>query len=377
MENKLLILTIGMLVVLVVSIFGGVEFIDGLRQTPDFFVGVEVAYANSTFQDMKDMVDKVKGFTNLFVVGSPEISFNETLLNQTCDYVYDAGLNFIVLFTTTDGYRFSIPYVWIMKAKEKYSDKFLAVYRYDEPGGNQLDNGTSSFFDAADNYSDAAANYVSLLNSHIEYYSYAGADVVTADYGLYWFDYKGGYDAVLADFGFNHSRELNVALCRGAARAQKRDWGAMVTWKYSEAPFIESGDELYDDLTFAYRAGAKYAVVFDYPKVGPYGLLTDEHFDALKRFWDYTRSNPQEFGVDVGEAAYVVPRDYGFGFRSSSDTIWGLFGADELSPKVWSDVNKLVDEYGSRFDVVYDDPMFVNDYRQSYGNVFFWNETVP
>ena len=307
MENKLLILTIAMLVVLIVSIFSGIEYIDGLSQAPEFFVGVEVAYANATFNDVKDMVDRVKGFTNLFVVGSPEISFNETLLNQTCDYIYDEGLNFIVLFTSTTSYRY-VPYVWIMKAKEKYGDKFLAVYRYDEPGGNQLDNGTSSFLDEADNYSDAAANYVFQLNGHIEYYLYAGTDVVTADYGLYWFDYKGGYDAVLAEFGFNHSRALNVALCRGAARAQKRDWGAIVTWEYSEAPYIESGDELYDDLTLAYRAGAKYAVVFDYPKVGPYGLLTDEHFDALKRFWDYTRINPQEFGVDAGEAACVVPR---------------------------------------------------------------------
>jgi hypothetical protein len=262
--EKKLVLTIAMLVVLVVSIFSGIQFIDRLRQTPEFFVGVEVAYPNTTLSDVKEVVDKVKDFTNLFVIGSPDVSFNETLLNQTCDYVYDAGLNFIVFFTNPIIYNFSIPFVWIIKAKEKYGDKFLAVYRYDEPGGNQLDNGSSSFFHEADNYSyaDIATNYVFQLNAHIEYYLYAGNDVVTADYGLYWFDYMSGYDAVLADFGFNNSREINVALCRGAAKAQKRDWGVIVTWEYDEEPYIESGDELYDDLMLAFRAGAKYTVVF-------------------------------------------------------------------------------------------------------------------
>jgi hypothetical protein len=32
--------------------------------------------------------------------------------------------------------------------------------------------------------------------------------------------------------------------------------------------------------------------------------------------------------------------------------------ADELSGKVWSDANKLIAQYGSQLDVVYDDPEF-------------------
>src|SRR3990170_9100654 len=101
MKNKALILTIGMLIILLVSVFAGFEFLGTRQSKPEFFVGVEMAYANATFGDVKDLVDKVKDYTNLFVIGSPEISLNQTLLNMTCDYIADAGLYFIILFTDT------------------------------------------------------------------------------------------------------------------------------------------------------------------------------------------------------------------------------------------------------------------------------------
>ena len=376
MKNKALILTVGMLVILLVSVFASFEFLIARQSTPEFFVGVEMAYANATFNDVKDLVDKVKDYTNLFVIGSPEISLNQTLLNMTSDYIFNAGLSFIILFTDTTMYDY-VPYVWIMKAKQKYGERFLAVYRFDEPGGNQLDNGTSAFVFEAENSSDAAAEFVKQVNGHMEYYYYAGHDVLTADYGLYWFDYLGGYDQILTEFGFNLSRILHVGLCRGAAEAFGRRWGAIVTWTYNDKPYIESGADLFDDMTLAYRTGAKYVVVFNYPKIGPYGLLKDEHFDALKRFWDYTRSNPQDYGSEQGEVAYVLPKDYGFGFRRPDDRIWGLFNSDDLSRKVWEDVNKLINRYDSRLDVVYDDPNFITGIQERYRTLFFWNETIP
>jgi hypothetical protein len=73
--------------------------------------------------------------------------------------------------------------------------------------------------------------------------------------------------------------------------------------------------------------------------------------------------------------AYVLPKDYGFGLRSAEDTIWGLFPADELSAKVWNDVNKLISQYGSGFDILYDDVEFPA-VRNLYSRVIFWNETV-
>jgi hypothetical protein len=53
-----------------------------------------------------------------------------------------------------------------------------------------------------------------------------------------------------------------------------------------------------------------------------------------------------------------------------------LWGADELSGKVWSDVNILIVQYGSQFDVVYNDPEFMDAITSRYDRLFFWNETT-
>ena len=382
MKNKALILTVGIMIILLVSVFASIEFLNTRQSTPKFFVGVEMAYANATFNDVKDLVDKVKDYTNLFVIGSPGISLNQTLLNMTSDYIFNAGLYFIVLFTDTQQYDLdSKPKDWIPKAKEKYGEKFLAVYRFDEPGGRVLDRVNDSFINDMSvgeiaNYSKAAGAYVEGVYGHMAYYLYVSPSVLTADYGLFWFDYKGGYSSVLAEFIGNQSRELSVALCRGAASAHKKSWGSIIGWTYDKEPYIESNDTLYQDLTLSYRAGAKYAVVFDYPKIDRYGILTEDHFTALKNFWNYVQSNPQDYGVDRGEVAYVVPSDYGFGFRSAVDHVW-LRDADELSQKVWDDANRLVAQYGSKLDIVYDDAETFAAIQNRYSKLFFWNETIP
>jgi hypothetical protein len=364
-----------LIAVLSVSIIATIEWLGSVHSTPEFFVGVEFAYSDNV-GDLKDLVDKVKDYTNLFVIGSLEISFNQTALNEACDYVVDSGLHLIVFFTDSTMYNYTI-FNWMAEAKQKYGDKFLGVYRYDEPGGNQLDLGPSLLIEKETNYTTMAANYTNALNLLVHYYMNFSDKVFTADYGLYWFDYKAGYTAVFAEFGWNHSRPLHIALCRGAAKAYNKDWGAIVTWEYTDEPYIESDRELYDDMVLAYKTGAKYVVVFDYPKIGQYGILneTEGHFGALEDFWNYVHSNPQEHGVIQGEVAYVLPQDYGFGFRNAEDKIWGLWN-DGLSPKVWADANTLIDQYGSRLDIVYSDPEIMDAVKSRYDRLFFWNETV-
>ena len=374
-------LVIILIALISVSLFVTIELVDN-RQFPEFFVGVEFAYSYNNVtgltglvSDLKDLVDEVRNYTNLFVIGSLEVSFNQTALNEACDYIVDAGLHFTVLFTDSTKYNYTI-FDWMEDAKQKYGDKFLGVYRYDEPGGNQLDQGSSRLVKNATNYADAAANYTKGLGIIVKYYLNYTPKMFTADYGLYWFDYKAGYSAVFAEFGWNHSRQLNIALCRGAAEAHNKDWGAIVTWTYDNLPYIESGRELYNDMVLAYKAGAKYVVVFDYPKIGRYGILTEDHFDALKDFWNYVHSNPQEHGVIEGELVYVLPQDYGFGFRNPRDTVWGLWNADDLSAKVWDDANMLIDQYGFSLDIVYIDPEVMDAVKSRYDKLFFWNETI-
>ena len=396
MGLKTVVLVIVLIVVLFVSIIATVEWwLDDAPSNSEFYVGVEFAYSGNV-SDLKALVDKVKDYTNLFVIGSIEVTFNQTALDDSCDYIVDSGLNLIVFFTDSEVYNYttvkngqiynSSIFDWMLAAEQKYGDKFLGVYRYDEPGGNQLDQGASLLLNKTDvaaygTYANASSYYVNSLSIIINQYKLMSNAVFTADYGLYWFDYKIGYDAIFVEFGWNHSRPLHIALCRGAAETYNKDWGAIITWEYTEPPYIESPEELYDDMVLAYKTGAKYVIVFDYPKIGPYGILTEDpnsfdHFDALKDFWTYIHNNPQDHGVIQGEAAYVLPQDYGFGFRNPTDNIWGLWSADNSSEKVWVDANTLIDQYGSRLNIVYNEPAVMDAVKSRYDKLYFWNETI-
>ncbi len=367
-----------LIIVVCLGIIISADWFTSTKGDREFYVGVEYAYGDNA-SEVKALVDKVKDYTNLFVLGSSDLSFNESGLTESCDFIANEGLHFIVMFTDITMYNYNTS-VWVDEARTKYGNLFLGIYRYDEPGGIQLDqpeNSMSIMVSEAENYSDAAQQYTNYMYYHVDYYHkfFHNISVFTADYGLYWFNYKSSYDGLLAEFVWNHSRQIPIALCRGAAETLGKDWGVIITWKYDQAPYLESGEELYNDLRMAYTAGAKYAVVFSYPSIGNYGTLAEEHFDALQRFWDSIQ-NDKEFGSDNAEVVYVLPKDYGFGFRSATDTIWGLFKADELTAKIWSDVLLLEGQYGSRFDIVYDDGL-TSDYLQNrYDQVFFWDQTV-
>jgi hypothetical protein len=344
-------------------------------------VGVEYAYGNNqTAQvqvtQVQALVDKVKAYTNLFVMDSVGLTSNSTALSEACDYIFNAKLNFIVLFTGLDRYSYNITQ-WIVEGKSRYGGAFLGIDRYDEPGGNQLDNGTFQLIKDTTSYTQTATNYVANLTAFPDYYRQFAPRVFTADYGLFWFDYDSHYDAIFAEFVGNQSRQRIIALDRGAAQAFNKDWGVIVTWKYQDQPpFLESGNELYADLSLAYSAGAKYAVVFSYPNITAYGTLTDEHFAALQKFWTNLQNDPGSFESNKAEFAYVVPADYGFGFRNPNDTIWGLFPADNQSAKIYADVKTLTANYGSHFDILYDEPQIIVPLLGSYNKVFYWNQTI-
>ncbi len=71
-------------------------------KSSEIYVGVEVAYGD--FNDLKAVVTEVKNYTNIVVLGLPEVSINRTLLDESCNYIVDSGLHFIVLFTNTSQY---------------------------------------------------------------------------------------------------------------------------------------------------------------------------------------------------------------------------------------------------------------------------------
>jgi hypothetical protein len=368
------VLAVVLVAVILVSFVAALNFSRPPVQVPEFYVGVEMAYTNANVSDVRAMVDRVKDFTNVFVIGSVELTYNESTLDESCQYIHNAGLKIIVLLTNYTNYSYDTR-IWTNKTQQKYGSDFLALYRYDEPGGDQLDNPKLRFVNTTTNYADTASNYTYILQQHVNFYKGNVSRIFTADYGLYWWDYKASYDAMLAEFVGNQSRQRHIALSRGAATAVNRDWGVIITWKYDSFPYIEDADSLYADLTTAYSAGSKYNIVFDYSKTSPNGTLTDYHFNALKRFWDWSHANPQAFGSAKATAAYVLPGDYGSGLRSASDNIWGLFPADDLSAKAWNDINTLTSRFGAGFDIVFDDGTLGN-VTARYSNVFFWNQTI-
>jgi hypothetical protein len=234
---------------------------------PDFFVGVDAV--SDDVEDIKRLVDEVRSYTNLIVIGSTGITENITKLNEVCQYAYKSGLYFILFMHIIEEIEDIPQPEWVEDAKQRWGNRFLGLYAFDEAGGHQIDCARPFMLvEEADNYTDAANKFVGKLSEYLKHYTdyYISAgdlSLFTSDYCLYWFDYEAGYDVVFCEFGWKHSRLLNVALNRGAAKIQHKDWGVIITWTYWDPPYIESGDELYHDMVLAYLSGAKYVVVFN------------------------------------------------------------------------------------------------------------------
>lgn len=373
------------IVVAVLLIFGLLLTLVGINlltkeTTNQVYVGVDIAYGDENI--VFKLVDQVAGYVNLIVLGSLEVTTNDTKLTSVCDYLYQKDLYFIVFVGFGIPPRGPGPQFFQM-AVERWGNKFLGAYVFDEPGGKQMDYSLTNPdkpVHAADNFTDAAQKYVYTINDALAnitgYYKPTHPKLFTSDYALYWFDYLSGYDVVFGEFGSNQSRQLTVALCRGAAKVQNKDWGAIITWTYTQPPYLEDAEQLYNDMFLAYQNCAKYIVVFDSAgNTTNYKVLTKQHLDSIKRFWNYLKPNPQP-SEDPAKTAYVLPRDYGYGFRGPNDKIWGLWGRDELSPKVWNDTNNLIGTYGPQFDIVYETKIYNESITLPYDKLILWNGTT-
>ncbi len=393
---------------------------NGAKAASSEKVYVGVTFGGTNVDEAKQLIDKVSSYTNLFIVDSWTISgnFNDsTPLTEICDYAVQHNLSVIVYFnfiyynytrtvgnlynsSTWELYDVSPWHVdWLIQGKANWGDMFLGAYLYDEPGGKQIDTGywggnTTTFtggritsFDHTANYTDAANRFNRLIlnsgsmqhiiNNSISNSVISPLPVFTADYALYWFDYKAGYNTVLVELGNNsqtNSKIQQIALCRGAATAQNKEWGAIVTLATDKPPTPESGSTVFNDMTMAYEAGAKYILVFNYELNGQ-GILTDEHFNAMKQFWDNIHSSAQDsFGKSKGQVAFVLPTNYGWGMRHINDRMWGLWDAPNNSSQIWDNLNKLTDKYGLNLDIVYEDQNV--SIQGLYTQTYLWNSTI-
>jgi hypothetical protein len=105
-----------------------------------------------------------------------------------------------------------------------------------------------------------------------------------------------------------------------------------------------------------------------------HGILQPEHLDALRQFWEYAKTHPRQSSPAGERVAYVLPTDFGASFRGPNDWVWGLWKNETVSNQIWSDINRYMQQYGEKLDIVYVDSS--NSNMQSYSQLFYWNGTV-
>src|SRR3990172_7535927 len=90
-------LGVALLALLFLQVFlsEGLSFSAQAVGAPDVFVGVDMGYGDSV-AEAKRLIDEVSAYTNVFIIGCKGITYNPTRLNETCQYIVDKGLNFIV-----------------------------------------------------------------------------------------------------------------------------------------------------------------------------------------------------------------------------------------------------------------------------------------
>ncbi len=382
--NTKLLLGAILIIVLVLAIVSAVILLPlKPKDKPEVLVGMDIAYGGE--EAAISLIDEVEDYVNLIILGSLNLTTNTEALTRVCDYMYEKDLNFIVYVGfSNSGYTppRGPAADFFTKAPERWGDKFLGVYLFDEVGGKLIDGAHSIDLNNATDYSEAAISYVDQLNFFLgntsDYYNPAEFKLFSSDFALYWYDYLSGYDVVFGEFVGNHSREVTTALCRGAAKTLHKDWGAIITWSPEHLqPFLENPQKVYSDMVLAYQNGAKYIIVFNSPENhthAEYGGLTAEHLEAMKNFWTY-KETTQDKQISA-DTAFVLPRNYGYGFRGPDDRIWDKWEADALSAPLWYGLNHQLAVYGSNLDVVYETKVGDEPVELPYDKLIFWNGTV-
>ena len=125
-------------------------------------------------------------------------------------------------------------------------------------------------------------------------------------------------------------------------------------------------------MVLAYENGAKYIIVFDTNENYTQNVLQQEHFDAMKQFWEYAKANPRTISPVSDRTAYVLPENYAYGFRGPTDRIWGLWIGDDLSTDISMSVASLLQIFETNLDIVY--PTQSLD-SAGYNDIVHWNDT--
>ena len=126
------------IVVVAVSAFTAMEvynFGDAASKKP-FYVGV--TYCGNSTTEAEQLIDRVKNYTNLFVLDSGTMMQDLNATEQICDYAVNSGLNIIVSYGTSSQKNIIDSFLSI--SQERWDSHFLGLYYDDESGGKMLDS---------------------------------------------------------------------------------------------------------------------------------------------------------------------------------------------------------------------------------------------
>jgi len=475
-QKQCIIIVIGAVLFLLVGlgvVVGCGVFSRGDGGEDVFYVGI--TYCGSSVEEAKEFVDRVKNYTNLFVLFSGILQYDVLAMEEIGDYVVGSGLSYAVCGGTRNDVCSDS---WLLEAKERWGERFMGIYFNDEVGGYMLDrmvflevahriegapvpmprvvkmdngaiilyeymesqegtpsllstvtywpdgkivmekfsetityyadgvitileNKNGNFYSTTTNitkysnpiqsyeqvleqnpiqtYDDAAKAYVDMNRKLIEKMNKTKLEqeqilVFSSDYGLYWWNYQSGYDLVLAELAWNNSAVQEIALARGAAKLQNKQWGTMITWKYTHPPYLTDGEEMFEQMKNSYEAGAQYVMVFNYSEdpANP-NILQEEHFRAFERFWSEVVQNPEvKHGGIKAKAVLVLPQNYGWGMRSPYDSIWGIWHANDTTQEIWYQLQNKIEQYGLKLDIVFEDPK--HPVAGKYPNIYYWSQ---
>jgi hypothetical protein len=98
---------------------------------------VGVTYCGNSVSEGKLLIDKVKDYTNLFVLQSGTLQRDFKSVDELGDYATSEGLYFLPYFGMIIQPQFSL---WLQNATQRWGTHLLGVYYGDEPGGKMLDD---------------------------------------------------------------------------------------------------------------------------------------------------------------------------------------------------------------------------------------------
>ena len=130
-------LAAAIIAVIAVSTFAAIEIyapFSAASKKP-FYVGV--TYCGGSITEAEQLIDKVKNYTNLFVLDSGPLIVNVPATEQICDYAVKSGLNIILYYSLNNPASTCDSLLTI--AQTSWGNHFLGLYYNDESGGKMLD----------------------------------------------------------------------------------------------------------------------------------------------------------------------------------------------------------------------------------------------